>query len=84
VAISTTFYAKLLCAQIAKGQKDADEVTVFALLRSARIKAGEMLVKSTQENRSLDTSIIKPANPEQGCPKCKGAVYHAEMVSICL
>lgn len=30
-----------------------------------------------------DTTIIKPADPNQGCPKCQGAVYHAEMVIFC-
>ena len=40
-------------------------------------------MRHDQENKGLDTSIIKPINPEQGCPKCKGAVYHAEMVNYC-
>ena len=29
-----------------------------------------------------DTTIIKPAEPEGGCPRCDGAVFQAEEVNI--
>ena len=42
------------------------------------------VMKSETDPKWMDTSIIRPIDPNQGCPKCKGAVYHAEMVSFFL
>ena len=41
----------------------------------------ELRVLKPDDPKWMDTTIIKPTDPAQGCPKCKGAVYHAEMVS---
>jgi len=59
-------------------------VLIFVLFIPINMKSLVFFTKMDEENakKRSNTDIIKPSDPNQGCPKCKGAVFHAEMVNF--